>query len=219
MGSGFMNHPWATVWFNPSATIRRVTDSGRGYDPALVSAVWGLSSGVFFAAQPERIFPVGMKPFVVSFFIVVGTLLMTGVIYMNGALRAWGGRKVGGKATTSELSEALALSGIPFVSYFALWAVVAISIRLIYGDSPPASGSRPAPLWLYPILGLGAVLFVWSEVLRKYCILEVQGFSAAQGRRAFWTGMNRFYLLLAAAAVLLVFAPLAVSRILQLFRG
>jgi hypothetical protein len=163
------------------------------------------------------IFPTGKKPLFVVLCVVVGTLLMTGVTYTYGALRVWGGRKLGGKA--KELSEALALSRIPFVSYFALWAVVAISIRLIYGDMLPASGSRPAPLWLYPILGLGAILFVWSEILRKYCILEVQGFSAAQGRTAFWTGMSRFYLLLAAAVVLLAVAPLVVSRILHLFRG
>jgi hypothetical protein len=160
-----------------------------------------------------------MKPSIVVFFALASTLIMTGVTYMNGALRAWGGRKLGGKGTVVELSEAIALSQIPFVSWFALWAVVAVWLPFIYGARPPVNGSRSTSLWFYSVLGLGAVLFVWSAVLRKYCILEVQGLTAAEGRIAFWTGMIRFFLLLAAAAVLLVVAPLAVSRILQLVRG
>jgi hypothetical protein len=210
-------HPWITVWFNPRATTRRAVDSGRRRDPVLVSAVWGLSAGVFFAAQPEQTFPPGVKPLIVAFCVVGGTLLMTGVIYLNGALRAWGGRKVGGKATTGELSEALALSMIPFVSWFVLGAVVAISIRLTYGDRLPVKEVQPAPLWLYPFLGLGVALFVWSGVLRRNCILEVQGFGAAQGRRAFWIGMRRYLLILFAVAALIV-APTAVSWILQVLR-
>ena len=53
----------------------------------------------------------------------------------------------------------------------------------------------------------------------RYCILEVQGFNAAQGRRAFWIVMKRYLLVLAVAAVLLPLAIIAISRILQVFRG
>jgi len=162
-----------------------------------------------------------MKLLIVTFSVVAGTLLMTGVICMNGALRAWGGRKVGGKASGGELSEAIALSLIPFVSWFVLGAVVAICVRFMYGNGPPVGVAQPAPLWAYPILGLGAALLVWSAVLTRYCILEVQGFSTAQGRRASWIGMKRYLLLLGALAAVLVLLPFAikaVSRVLQLFR-
>jgi hypothetical protein len=158
-----------------------------------------------------------VKPLIVAFCVVGGTLLMTGVIYLNSALRAWGGRKVGGKATTGELSEALALSAIPFVSIFVIGAIVAISIRLTYGDRLPVKQVQAASLWLYPFLGLEVAFFVWSLVLSRNCILEVQGFSAAQGRRAFWIGMRRYFLLLGAIAALLV-APTAVSWILRVLR-
>ncbi len=160
-----------------------------------------------------------MKPLVVTFCFVAGTILSTGVIYMNGALRAWGGRKVGGKATVGELSEAVALSEIPIVSWFVLSAAIVPLMRFIYGDDVPVSDARPAPLWFYLMLGFGAALIVWSGVLMRCCIREVQGFNAAQGRRAFWIGMNRYLLILAAAAVLLPLATIAVSRILHLFRG
>jgi len=210
-------HPWFTVWLYPRITVRRAVDSGRRRDPVLVSAAWGLSAGVFFAAQPEQTFPPGVKPLIVAFCVVGGTLLMTGVIYLNSALRAWGGRKVGGKATAGELSEALALSTIPFVSIFVIGAIVATSIRLTYGDRLPVKQVQTASLWLYPFLGLEVALFVWSLVLSRNCILEVQGFSSAQGRRAFWIGMRRYFLLLGAIAALLV-APTAVSWILRVLR-
>jgi len=210
-------HPWITVWFNPRATIRRAVDSGRRRDPVLASAVWGLSGGVFFAAEPSKTFPPGMKPLIVILTAVVGTLLMVGVIYMSGSLRAWGGKKVGGKATVGEISEALALSMIPFVSWFVLGAVIAISIRIIYGDRLSVKQVQAASLWAHTFLGLGVALFVWSVVLSRNCILEVQSFSAAQGRKAFWIGMRRYFLLLAAVAVLFV-APTAVSWILQVLR-
>jgi hypothetical protein len=214
VGNGL--HPWITVWLNPRATIRGVVDSGRRGDPALISAVWGLSAGIIFAAEPSKTFPPGMKPLIVALSVIVGTLLMTGVNYMGGALMAWSGRKVGGKATVGEISEALALSMIPFVSFFVVGAVAAISIRLMYGGQVVGDGHQPVPVWTYSLVGLGAVLGVWSWVLRRNCILEVQGFSAAQGRRASWIAMRR-YLLLLALAVLSV-APVAVSRIFQMFR-
>jgi hypothetical protein len=220
--NGFVNHPWVTIWFNPRATIRRAMGSGRVRDPALVATVWGLSLGVVCAAAPSRTLPPGSRILIVTFAVVVGTLLMTGVIYMNGALRAWGGRKIGGKATVAELSEALALSQIPFLSWFVLGAIFAICVRFIYGDTPPVGAARPAPLWAYPLLGFGAALFVWSAVLRKNCFLEVQGFSAAQGRRAFWIGMRRYLLLLvllAALVELLPVATVAVGRVFQHFRS
>jgi len=156
-----------------------------------------------------------MKPLIVTFGLVGGTLLMAGVIYMNGALRAWGGRKMGGKATASQLSEALALSAIPIVSCWALWALAAVWIRITHGDQLPVNVTQSSPLWTYPIVGLGADLLVWSVVLGKYCILEVQGFSAAQGRWAFWIGLKRYFLLLTAAATVLVGASFAA----KLFRG
>ena len=219
MDSALVNHPWATVWFNPRATIRRAVDSGRRGDPALVSAVWGLSGAVFFAAAPSKTFPTGMKPMIVTFCVVAGTVLMTGVTYMNGALRAWGGRKVGGKATVGELSEAIALSQVPFVSWFVLSAAVAIWMRFIYGEGLPASHARPAAqLCAYVMLGFGAALLVWSGVLRRSCTLEVQGFTAAQGRSSTWIGMKRYLWLLAAVA-LFPLATLAVSRIIHLIRS
>jgi hypothetical protein len=215
VGNGL--HPWVTVWLNPRATVRRALDAGRARDPVLISAVWGLSAGIFYAVQPQKIFPPGVKTLIVAGCVVVGTLAMTGVIYLGSALRAWGGRKVGGKATTGQLSEAGALSMIPFVSWFVLGAVLAISVRVTYGDRLPVKEVQPAPLWLYPFLVLGAALFVWSQVLRRNCILEVQGFSAAQGRKAFWIGMRRYLFLLIAVAVLVSVAPIAVRRIMQVF--
>jgi len=158
-----------------------------------------------------------MKPLIVILTAVVGTLLMVGVIYMNGALRAWGGKKVGGKATVGEISEALALSAIPFVSIFVLGALIAISIRLTYGDALPVREVQPQSLIGFTFLALGATLFVWSRVLSRNCILEIQGFGAAQGRRAFSIGMRRYFLLLVAVALLLV-TPAAVSWILQMLR-
>jgi hypothetical protein len=213
--SALANHRWATVWFSPRATVRRAVDSGRRGDPALVSAVWGLSISVFILAQQSKTLPPGMKPSIVAFGALAGTLVMTATIYMNGALRAWGGKKMGGKGTVSQLSEAIALSQIPFVSWFVLGAAIAIWLRFTYGDRLPVGHVQPAPLWSYLFLGFGAGLLVWSVVLRKYCILEVQGFSAAQGRRAFWIGMNRYLLLLIAVATVLVGASFAVG----LFRG
>lgn len=185
----------------------------------MVSTVWGLSGAVLFAAAPPKSVPTGVKPSVVTFCVVAGTLLMTGVIYMNGALRAWGGRKVGGRATVGELSEAIALSEIPIVSWFVLSAAVLTLMRFTCGNAMAVRDARPAPLWVYLMLGSGAALLVWSGVLMRYCILEVQGFNAAQGRRAFWIGIKRYLLILAAAAVVLPLASAAVSRILRLFRG
>lgn len=181
----------------------------------MVSAVWGLSYGVLAAAAPSKTFPTGMKPLIVTFSVVGGTLLMAGVIYMNGALRAWGGRKVGGKATAAELSEALALSQIPIVLCVVLSGLVAILIRFTHGDQLPVKVTQSSRLWTYPIVGIGAALIGWSLVLSRNCILEVQGFSAAQGRRAFRIGMKRYFLLLTAAAAVLVGASFA----LRLFRG
>lgn len=218
MANGLANHPWITVWFNPRVTTRRAVGSGRRRDPVLVSAVWGLSGAVFFAAAPSKTFPPGVQPLIVSSCVVGGSLLMTGVIYMNGVLMAWGGKKVGGKATVPQLSEALALSAVPWVSSFVLWAVVAICLRLIYGVGLPVGAARSAPLWVYLFLGYGAASLVWSLVLRRNCTLEVQGFSAAQGRRAFWIGMRRYVLLLVVLAALVVLLPLA-SRVLKLFLG
>ena len=62
-------------------------------------------------------------------------MLSTGVIYMNGALRAWGGRKAGGKATVGELSEAIALSAIPIFSWFVLSVAIVLLTRFTYGET------------------------------------------------------------------------------------
>jgi hypothetical protein len=72
-----------------------------------------------------------MKPLLASFCLVAGTMLGIGVIYMNAALGAWGGRKVGGRATVGELGEAIALSQVPFDSWFFLSAIIVLVVRFI----------------------------------------------------------------------------------------
>ena len=212
-------HPWITVWLNPRATVRRVMNTGRRRDPVLVSTVAGLSAAVFFAATPAKTFPSGMKPSIVTLAAVVGTLVWVSVIYMNGVLRAWGGRKVGGSPTTGQISEAIALSMIPFVSWFVLAALLAICVRLTLGHEVTAAENQKAQVWVYLFLSVGVSLFGWSWILTKTCLAEAQGFTTSQLGRANWTSMKRYVLLLVTAAVLLGVLGIVSNQITRLHRG
>jgi hypothetical protein len=166
------------------APVAILPTAGLRHEASARRPVWGLCGGVFCAAVSSKTFPPGVKPLIVAFAVVAGTLLMTSVIYVNGAFSAWSAGRVGGKATVSEVSEAIALSLIPFVSFFALGTTVEIVAISVYGDPPPAK-RQTAPLWAYPILVLGGALLVWSIALRRQCITEVQGLSSPQARRTF----------------------------------
>ena len=216
---GVKVHPWITVWLNPRVTVRRVMNTGRRRDPVLVSAVWGFSAAVFFAAQPAETFPSGMKPLIVTLSLVLASLVMASVIYMNGALRAGGGRKEGGNATAGQISEAIALSMIPFVSWFVLGALLAICIRLTLGHKATAAENQQAQVWVYLFLSVGAALFVWSWILTKTCLAEAQGFTTSQLRRANSMSIKRYLLLLITAAVLLGLLGIVSNQITRLHRG
>ena len=158
-------NPWLTIWWRPQATINAVVARGPGLAVPLLAALSGIAG--ILSTGPELRAP---WPSLIAGALIAGAL---GVVqlYVSGALTAWTGWVLGGRASQSAVRAALAWALVPMVTWIppALAGLIAFGPQFVH----PNDGSSTAAVAAQCVFFL---LWSWALVLTVRTVGAVQHF-------------------------------------------
>ena len=159
--------PWLTIWWRPQATIAAVVARGPGLAIPLIAALAGISS---ILSAPTDL----PRPSLVAVALIGGPLLGLVSLYVSGALTAWTGRLLGGRASQSAVRAALGWSLVPMVAGLPLLlgAVFVFGPQFVRHVSGGEVGQPAAVVILWVVV----LLSLWGVFLTIRTIGAVQRF-------------------------------------------
>lgn len=175
----FPANPWCSIWLRPKATIQKVVDS----DPRRFVLVLAALGGFFETLNRASGRSLGDSLdfwSVLLFAVVVGGLGGIASLYIAGALVAWTGSWIGGKAPPNHIRAASAWGFVPFLWVSLLW----IPELLLFGremfttDTPRLDSSDALIFAFIAMVAVQLVGGLWALVTYVKCVGQVQGFSA-----------------------------------------
>jgi|GEM_PF-6786462 hypothetical protein len=176
------------------------------------SLMIGMISCIAIAEMPAGDIPERFKPVAIALVFICSSLLTVVGLFINGLMRNRSGREFGGRASAWDLSAGLAWSTLPWLLYFVLGLVMGP-----YLAEHQEFGKNHLGL-AYFLLALAPICLFWGYLLGRSSMLELQGFSAAQGRTAAWKGVAlqmRWFLFFALAALGILTAITLIGRVLR----
>lgn len=163
-GQGPLN-PWRTIWWRPQATIKSILAGGAPHVLTL-AVIAGMSSVLRLSSDLSWSIALAAA-------LLLGPLLGLVSLYTSGALLAWCGWLLGGRAKQSELRTALAWSSLPDVIALPLLGVLLV----IQQDTPR---SEQTALLTWALSPAPVLLSLWSVFLLVRVIGAVQNFGVVR---------------------------------------
>lgn len=157
--------PWLSVWFRPRKTIEHVPANGSGWHIPVLAALGGFAGVASFMIQ------VGVIAELKDWRVLLGAVLLGAVsniiqLYATAFLIAWVGRRLGSRASTSDVRAALAWGTMPVILAGVLMVVLVLSWNT--AGSVPAARSLSNTLQV--ILGAGGV---WLMIITAVMLLQI----------------------------------------------
>lgn len=178
--------PWFKIWIWPRRTIREIVDYDPNYLVIPLAMIYGINGALRTARRESWGDDFNI---VLLIAIACGVGLIVGIIslYIGGAILAWIGARLGGKASAEQVRAALAWSSITHILILTCWLVSAT----VYGseafkrytpnlDARLEAGSFTSVLSMIVLLGVSGLYLVlqgWNIVLTICCLAEVHRFS------------------------------------------
>ncbi len=159
--------PWRTIWWQPQATIKDILSRPTGRHVLLLAAAAGMTA--VLSAIASFGFQRGAA---VAVALLVGPLVGVVQLYVNGALTAWTGRLLGGRARQPALRAAIAWAWVPQIAALPvlLGAILVFGSEILSSD-PKVIDPRAVIVGL-----LLLVLALWAFILEIRTVGAVQGF-------------------------------------------
>jgi len=159
--------PWLTIWYRPRATMRSILNTSPGYWVIEIPAIMGFLSAFNHLNSIFGFFFAVIKGVV---FYIIG-------LYIGGAILAWTGRWLGGKAPAKYVRSAISWGYVPFVG-LGLFGVIAFGI-FGSGLSEQAAlnpGTFFSEISVFSIV-LCVILWLYGIIISLSCLAEAQEFT------------------------------------------
>lgn len=162
---------WRSIWWQPQATVHALVGGDARASTLVLAALAGIATAISIGS---------MAPYLHWFALLTGALVAGPVfgllaLYVEGALLAWTGRPLGGRARQDALRTAIAWAELPNVAGLAItFGAFAVFRQEFMRAYAQVSGPRdPA---LDGVVVVLALLAVWAIALRIRTVGAVQNF-------------------------------------------
>lgn len=167
--SNSQSNPWLNIWWRPQATIKEILSRPTRWHVLFLAAVAGMAGILMnYVYSSSSFSPAAAVTVALLFGPVLGILQL----YIYGALTAWTGRLIGGRASQRSLRTALAWASIPYLIALPL---LLGSVLVLGPDLVPSGDDLPDGMELLLTLCV-LVLSLWAFFLAIRTIGAVQGF-------------------------------------------
>lgn len=201
-------NPWLSIWTKPRATIRYLVKNEPQRHVLLLGAIGGIVNSLGRASKQNLGDKMPLGGVLISC-LIGGTIGGMITLYLGAALLSWTGRRLGGRADSSEVRTAMAWSSVPLVVAGLLYVPLILLLgKDMFSSETPAIDANPnLALLLMAIVAVQVPLGFWSFFLFLKCLGQVHRFSAW---RALVASVYAFGVLLV-PILLIVFAAIALS--------
>jgi signal peptidase I len=186
-------NPWRTIWWRPQATIKDILSRPTGSRVLLLASATGMCALLSVIASVNVDVVVAILAA-----LLIGPLLGILQLYIDGALTAWTGRLLGGRASQRVLRTAIAWAWIPQMIAVPLL----VGSMLVLGPELLREGPGPTDTGAAIVSMLLLVLSLWSFFLAIRTVGAVQEFGIV---RSLANVLLPMLILLAAALFIRVF--------------
>lgn len=178
MGDKLNINPWISIWLEPKATIRAITNFDPKYRFILLSAIYGLPMVLNFAQNSSLIESLPLWAILIASLVLCPFIGALGIT-ISSLLLSWTGKWIGGKGDFLRVRSAVAWSSVPNVGTVALWIVLVG----VFGSQVFFSGFSDMPFVGYQagvifiVFLIESILSIWGFILLLNTLSEVQKFS------------------------------------------
>lgn len=183
-------NPWVSMWTKPRETVRQQLDSNPTQYVLLLAILAGIAGNLDNAASASLEVAVRFGQLAAA--IILGAISGIIVLFVFSWLLGITGRWLGGVAYAKEVRTAWAWAYVPYVWMLPISFAVAliqaiVGTRALYGDRFVEVGESETfsfdmfPIWIYPLIVLGIVIFIWKTVISCMAVGEAHQFSGWSG--------------------------------------
>lgn len=172
-------NPWFTLWTKPRATMRAILDADPKQMVVLLAALGGIGGALDMAS----LWNLGERfsvPAIILTSLCAGSVVGIVMLYLSGALLAWTGTWLNGRATAVDARAAVAWSSVPHIWALLLWIPeLALFGRSLFVSDIAELYGRPVLLIVYLLfIMIELIIVVWAFIVYLKCLAEAQRFSA-----------------------------------------
>lgn len=188
--SGEPLNPWISMWTRPREVVRQQLETDPTQHVLLLAILAGIAGNLDNAVSPAD--EIAYRLGTLAGAVVAGAISGIIVLFVLGWLLGVTGRWLGGVAYAKEVRTAWAWAYVPYVwllpiSFAVALAQAVMGTRAFYGERFVDASQTGTfsfdmfPVWLYPLMLAGMVIFVWKTVISCMALGEAHQFSGWRG--------------------------------------